>query len=279
MNAEESIRNGDLAGALAALQAAARDDPAKPELRTFLFQLYAVMGDWNRALTQLNVVADMDASTLLMAQTYRELLQCEAFRAEVFTGQRAPLLFGEPRAWLASLVQASGEAHSGQVELAARIALGSMEQAVARRGRIDGQPFDWLADADMRLGPVFELVIDGRYYWVPMEHVAEIRLAEPEDLRDLVWLPVQIRWTHQGRSVGFMPTRYPGEATLAEPARALARQTDWLDLGADFHIGAGQRMFSTAEADHSLLQTRLIEFDDEGARSDQGKVPVGDTPD
>lgn len=269
MNAEECIKAGNLDGALKALQAAVRDDPSKPELRTFLFQLLCVKGDWSRALTQLNVVADMDASTLLMAQTYRELLQCEAFRAEVFMGKRAPLLFGEPNAWLGTLMQALGEAHKGNGAEAGEIVMKAMDLAIARRGTIEGEPFDWLSDADMRLGPVFEIILNGKYYWVPMENVAEITFSEPEDLRDLVWLPVQIQWQNEGQSIGFMPTRYAGNATLDDPQSALARKTDWTDVGGNFYTGSGQRMFSSNQNEYSLLQTRKIVFDtSEGARED-----------
>ena len=38
---------------------------------------------------------------------------------------------------------------------------------------IDGKAFAWMADADMRLGPVLEAVINGRYYWVPLVHLVE----------------------------------------------------------------------------------------------------------
>ena len=261
VNAEECIKAGDLDTALSELMKAVRDDPANPSYRTFLFQLLSVKGDWNRALTQLNVVADMDHSTLLMAQTYRELLLCEAFRAEVFAGKRAPLLFGEPNTWLGSLVQALGEVEKGNGEEANAIVMKAMEQAVARGGLIDGQPFDWLSDADMRLGPVFEIILNGKYYWVPMENVAEINFSEPEDLRDLVWLPVQIRWRNEGNSIGFMPSRYPGDATLTDPQSALARKTYWSDVGGNFYTGSGQRMFSSNENEYSLLQTRKIVFD------------------
>ena len=261
MNAEECIKAGDLDTALSELMKAVRDDPANPAYRTFLFQLLCVKGDWNRALTQLNVVADMDPSTLLMAQSYRELLLCEAFRAEVFSGKRAPLLFGEPNAWLGSLVQALGEVEKGNGEEANAIVMKAMDLALARSGTIDGQAFDWLSDADMRLGPVFEIIINGKYYWVPMENVAQISFSEPEDLRDLVWLPVQIRWCNEGSSIGFMPSRYPGNATLEDSQSALARKTDWSDVGGNFFIGSGQRMFSSNENEYSLLQTRKIIFD------------------
>lgn len=260
MNAEDSIKAGNIEAALNELQDAVRNNPAKPEYRTFLFQLLCVMGNWDRALTQLNVVADMDSSTLLMAQTYRELLLCEAFRAEVFTGKRVPLLFGEPNSWLGSLIQALEPSAQGRGGDANEIVVGALDQATARAGSIDDQPFEWISDADMRLGPVFEIILNGKYYWVPMSNISEISFSEPEDLRDLVWLPVQIRWVNEGDAIGFMPTRYPGSDTLADNQSALARKTAWKDLGNEFFTGIGQRMFTTESGDVSLLQTRKIVF-------------------
>ena len=58
--AEQAVREGDLDGALRNLQDQVRKEPSKAELRVFLFQLLAVMGQWERANTQLNVaVADL----------------------------------------------------------------------------------------------------------------------------------------------------------------------------------------------------------------------------
>ena len=44
MLAQQLIRDGDLAGALAALQDAVRKNSADPKLRVFLFQLLSVLG-------------------------------------------------------------------------------------------------------------------------------------------------------------------------------------------------------------------------------------------
>ncbi len=86
MNAMEALRDGDLGGALDQLRDQVRKAPADARHRVFLFQLFAVLGQWDRALTQLNTAAELDASTLAMAQMYREALQCEVLRAEVFAG-------------------------------------------------------------------------------------------------------------------------------------------------------------------------------------------------
>ena len=59
--AEDALRGGDPGGALALLQAEVRNKPADASLRVFLFQLLCVLGQWERALNQLKVAADLDA--------------------------------------------------------------------------------------------------------------------------------------------------------------------------------------------------------------------------
>ncbi len=56
-----------------------------------LFQMLAVQGEWEKALTQLNVSADLDAGNLLMAEVCRPAIAAEALRAEIFAGKRSPL--------------------------------------------------------------------------------------------------------------------------------------------------------------------------------------------
>lgn len=262
-NAEDLLQAGDLSSALESVQSQIRDDPAKAELRTCLFQLLCISGDWERALTQLNVVADMDNDALLMAQTYRELLRCEAYRAEVFAGNRAPLLFGEPGDWVGRMVQSLGASGVGDGASAKLGNNAALELAPACSGLIDETPFQWLGDADMRLGPIFEIVLNGKYYWVPTENIAEMTISEPEDLRDLVWIGVQVRWLNEGNSIGFMPVRYPDSALSDDNAIVLSRKTQWKDIGKEFFIGEGQRMFASDENDHPLLETRRIVFNQE----------------
>ena len=71
-------------------------------------------------------------------------------------------------------------------------------EAPTSAGILDAEPFEWIADADMRLGPVCEAIFNGRYYWVPMNRLACIRFEPPEDLRDQVWLPVHLDFTNGG---------------------------------------------------------------------------------
>lgn len=259
MDAEELVRSGDLNAALATLQEKIRDNPAASDLRVFLFQLLVVRGDWDRALTQLNVAAELDSLTLLMAQTCRELLQCEGFREQVFNGERSPLVFGEPQQWMGSLIQALVPASQGNGKAAMQIATDAFDVAPASPGKIDDQAFDWLADADMRLGPAMEAVINGKYYWIPFSNISQINIHPPEDLRDLVWIPAEFKWRNEGEAVGFIPSRYPG--STSDHQLALGRRTQWDDLGDNYYTGMGQKVLSTEAGDFPLLEVRQIVFD------------------
>src|SRR5688500_18194703 len=113
MNAEEYIRAGRVDDALKSLQDAVRDNAADPKLRVFLFQLFCVLGKWERALTQLQVLASMNDETMLLAQIFQPVIQCEVLRGEIFAGKRSPLIFGEPSEWVGLLVQANQLAAAG----------------------------------------------------------------------------------------------------------------------------------------------------------------------
>ena len=275
MLAEQSLREGDLDQALEQLQQKVRDDPSNAKYRIFLFQLLAVLGHWDRALNQLNVLSDLDASTLAMVQTYREALRCEVLRAEVFAGERSPLVFGDPEPWLALLMQALKLIGAGNHEGALPLREQAFEQAPVTSGSVDGQPFEWIADGDGRLGPVLEAIVNGRYYWIPFDRIREIRMENPADLRDVVWTPAQFSWANEGQAVGLIPTRYCGSASSEDDAIKLARKTEWEERPGEIFVGLGQRMLATDGGDHSLMDVRHIALET-GDGSGAGTPEPGD---
>ncbi len=260
MTVLDRFATGDLQSTLAELQQQVRRQPAEAKHRIFLFQLYCVLGEWQKALNQLNVLRDLDASTLPMAQTYQEAIQCEALRTQVFAGQRAPLLFGEPEPWLAWLIEALKLTAQEQHDQASALRDQALEHAPATSGQLNDTAFEWLADADPRFGPVLEAIVNGRYYWIPLHNIRQLQIEPPTDLRDLVWLPAQLTWANGGESVGLIPVRYPGSESSSDDAIRLARKTDWHSVNATTQLGLGQRLFATESADHALLDTRTILF-------------------
>ena len=260
MTPEEHLKSGDPLAALEALQALVRAKPADAKLRIFLFQLLGILGDWNRAIRQLKVCGELDPGSLSMTQAYREAIICEVYREKVFAGEKSPLAFGEPQEWLAHLMEAQKLLATGHATEAADLRARAFDAAPATSGDIDGTRFEWMADADMRFGPVLEAVVNGRYFWLPFAQIRTILIEAPTDLRDSVWLPAKMKLANDGEVVAFIPTRYPGTALHGTPAERLARATSWADAGADTFVGTGQRVLSTDQADVALMDARAISF-------------------
>jgi type VI secretion system protein ImpE len=274
MTSHELLRAGKLDDTLAALQAEIRAHPEDPKLRVFLFQLNCVFGRWEKALNQLQALASLNADTMLLAQVFRPLIACEMLRGEVFAGTRTPLLFGEPTEWVSWLVQANTHVAQGEYAAAAQLRTRAFDAAPATAGRVNGQACAWLADADSRLGPVLEVMMDGKYYWVPFSRIQQITTDPPTDLRDLVWLPASFTWSNGGSALGHVPVRYAGTDSSADDALRLARRTAWTEKPEETFLGLGQRLLSTEAGEYPLLECRAVDLETaEGAGVDATSQP------
>jgi type VI secretion system protein ImpE len=226
----------------------------------FLFQLLSLLGQWDRAETQLKVAGELDVANLMMVGAYSAVLKGEALRREVFAGRRSPTVIGEPEQWLALMLQALKLDADQRHPQAAPLREQAFEQAAAVGGTIDGTPFEWMADADQRLGPCLEIIVEGGYSWVPFSRIQQLKFEAPIDLRDKIWAPVQVTWTNGGQAVGFIPSRYPGSERAEDSELVLARKTEWVPAGEDSYVGCGQRMLATDVGEYPLLDVRLISF-------------------
>ena len=263
MNASDLLKTQGPAEALQALQNEVRARPADFKLRVFLAQLLCVLGQWERALNQLSVAAGLDALAVPMQQVYGDAIRCEGLRRAVFAGERTPMVFGQPDAWLACLLESMLRAGRGEDAAAESLRQQAFEEAPASAGTLDGAPFAWLADADMRLGPVLEAFVNGRYYWVPFARLARVQIDPPEDLRDCVWLPAHLQFENGGETLALIPTRYAGSDQSPDGAIQLAGKTEWRELRPEVWAGLGQRVFSSDQGDqgeHALMDVRDIVF-------------------
>ena len=235
MEAENLLKEGDLDGAVASLQADIRADASNSKLRIFLFQLLCVRGEWKRAIAQLKVSAEMDPKALAMAQTYREGIVCEVYREKVFSGEKEPLIFGKPEEWIALMVEAIKANAAGRHDHAAEIRAKAFEAAPVVSGKLNGKAFEWIADA-------------------------QAEFEEPVDLRDAVWTPANIKLANGGDIVALLPTRYAGTIEKGGPAEKLARSTNWIDLGTATFFGIGQRLYTTDIEETALMDIRSLEM-------------------
>jgi type VI secretion system protein ImpE len=260
-DADELLRNGDVAGARAALVDIVRSKPGDEQARMFLFQLLAVSGEWDKANTQLQSLAQLSAEAGMLAVTYPQAIEAEKLRAEVFAGKQAmPLLMGQ-ETWAAGLAESISLMAKGDFAGAEAARDAAFEQAPDTPGTCDGIAFDWIADADGRFGPAFEAILGGKYGLVPFDQVTGITSEGPCDLRDIVWYPVQIAFRNGQSAAAFIPARYPGSEVDEDVAIRLARATGWADRDWG-QQGSGQRLWSLSGGeDRGLLELRQIAFD------------------
>ena len=249
--------------------------PQRSDLRIFLFQIYCVQGEWMKAATQLDVLLELDPSSKPMVETYREALRCEALRREVFDGKRSPLVLGAPQDWLAMMIEALRVDAEGRPDAAAELRASALEAAPATSGKLDDAPFAWLADADSRVGPVIEAIINGKYYWVPVSRLIRVEIEKPADLRDFVWAPATLTLENGAANVALIPTRYPGTERETDNALRLARATDWREQPGGAWHGVGQRMLTTDQAEIALLDVRVLSFDTELVESAPSDADAG----
>jgi len=259
--AVDDLAAGDLDRALAALTNRVRANPADVKLRVYLFQLLAIRGDWARAKTQLETALSMDPSLSMVGRLYGDAINCETERAEIFQGKRSPTIFGQPEAWMASLVEAARLQAIGLHAAADSLRATAFDTAPTTAGTIDGQPFEWIADADSRFGPMIELIVNGRYFWAPFARMREIEIDPPSDLRDKIWVPAVVTWSHGGKSGALIPTRYPNLAADADASLKLSSQTLWQEVGEGLFEGQGQRLIATDAGEFALMDIRLITLD------------------
>jgi type VI secretion system protein ImpE len=245
---------------LAVLTDAIRAKPNDFKQRVYLVQLLCVMGQWGRALNQLTVAAELDASAIPMKQVYADAIQGEGFRADVFSGKRSPMLFGEPSEWVAMLIESLLRMGRGETALGLDLRARAFDLAPSSAGSLNGEPFEWLCDGDMRLGPVLEGYVNGRYYWIPFDRLQSLKIEAPEDLRDYVWTPAHLTFANGGETLALIPSRYPGSELSTDQQIQLALKTEWQEYSPEVFSGLGQRSFSTNTGEVALLDIRELQF-------------------
>jgi type VI secretion system protein ImpE len=226
----------------------------------FLFQLLCVVGDWDKAKSQLAILAQLSPEAQMLAVAYGQAIEAEQFRTEVFAGRATPPNLSRNSPWADDLALSIGHFAAGRLDQAEEARERAFEAAPDTPGTIDGVPFDWIADADHRFGPCIEAIIAGSYGILPFDAVESVTSEGPQDLRDLVWYPAQIAFK-QGQSVAAMlPARYPGSEISGDGAVRLARTTTWSE-GAGGEQGQGQRLLSLSSGeDRGLLELRRLAF-------------------
>lgn len=249
------------------IEAQVRTQPAAAVHRWALFQLLCVMGQWERAVQQLQVYAQLDPQQVPAAQAYRDLIRAERWRAQVLSGRERPGFVFDAPSWVEGLLEALRLSATEQHDEADLVRERALDQAPLVPARSADLQLDWIADSDSRLGPVCEVMTAGHYRWLPFSDIAAWRIERPAMLLDLVWAPCTLTLTDGSAVPGFMPARYPGSETVhgdssEHDAICLGRRTSWQEPGRTGVIARGQKTWTTSTGDLSIFELANSEFGD-----------------
>ncbi len=230
MTAKELLDAGKVREAESALTAALRDNPTDVAKRTFLFELLCFSGQFGRAEKQLGVLAQGGHEAEMGAVLYFSALHAEKLRHEMFQKQEfpeSPALQSPP-------------------------------------GKLNGKPFESIADADPEIGARLEVYAAGAYLWIPFEHIGSVNIDPPRMLRDTLWTPAFVLTgpSFKGTDIGqvMIPAIYPFSWKSDDPTLWLGRGTEWVadDEGNRFPVG--QKTFIVDGEEVPLLEIRSLEF-------------------
>jgi type VI secretion system protein ImpE len=270
MNAQESFNAGKLSEALAAIGAEIRASPADPKRRTFLFELLCFSGDLDRADKQLEVIAQQGADSDLAVQAYRNALQGETARREVFSGNRIPGLPKQIPDYTGLHIKAVHCLQEGQNSQARLLLEEAVQFYPSLHGQVNGQPFSSMSDCDDVLGPFLEVLVGPNYSWIPWEAIRSVEIMQPKYLRDLVWIPASVVLNIGELGQVLLPCLYPGSYQDSNDQIKLGRMTDWRVDVEGLALGVGQKLLAVDEQELPIAEVRHIEFEEAAQEPEAG---------
>ncbi|KVN24085.1 ImpE/SciE family protein [Burkholderia stagnalis] len=256
-----SLQETTLAACIAETGARIRRAPTHAAHRWALFQLLCAACDWQRALQQLQVYAQLDTRQTSTAFAYRDLIRAESRRARVLDGSERPAVVFDAPSWMNDMLDALRLARDGQISAADDARERALDAAPLVAAVANDRHLDWIADSDTRLGPVCEIVAAGHYRWVPLSDIASWTIARPASLVDLLWAPCTLELSDDSTMHGFMPARYP-DSTDTDDALRVGRTTRWREAGRTGIIASGQKTWASSAGDFGLFELPVCHFVD-----------------
>lgn len=229
-SARELYATGRTDAAIDALGAELRSHPTDTQRRTFLFELLAMTGQYDRAEKQLDVLARAGGPTQAGTMLYRAAIAAERVREHMF-------------------------------------ATGDFPDAPAPPppgGTVDGRAFGTIEDADPRLGARLEVIAGGRYLWIPFAYISAVRIEAPKQLRDVRWVSARVATNESVRDMELgevlLPMLTPAAWRHADEDVRLGRVTDWDEQPDGSFVPAGQKVVRIDGEYVPLLQIRELQF-------------------
>jgi type VI secretion system protein ImpE len=255
------IKNADLAGAIAAITPAVKQNPTDLSVRFELAEALLLAGHLDRADNQLDIIMNQDTSWGLVVSMVRHLIRGLVARDEVFAQGRAPEFLTAPTPTMEALLKAGQAVRKNDMTTALHLC----EEAEAARPKLTGKcndiAFDDFRDGDDLTAGVFEVLTStGKYFWIAAETVISIEFQPIEKPRDLILRPVEMNVVDGPEGVVFLPAAYWRPKDQMTDSERLGHSTEWHE-GNGPTTGIGQRCFLVGEESMSISELRLITFE------------------
>jgi type VI secretion system protein ImpE len=238
-----------------------QEDNGSAHPRTFLFELLCLLGEWDLADKQLNVLAIQTQKPHADIMTSRNMVQAERHRRQVLSGAADPHFLIAPPPYVTVHLEALRMLREGRLDDAVATLKCAEDEWLRRPGSMGDHAFQSFRDADAFLGPVLEVITD-RYIWLPYEQIKRLEISAPRRLRDLLWIPVGLE-TVDGRTEEVcVPVHYARSCEHSSNHVALGRGGDLRVKDGD----VGLRQFMVDGKKRALLDIREVEFEMNGER-------------
>ena len=260
MDSKELIMAGNLSEARRQLIEDVKSSPSDMGKRTLLFQVHTLLGEWDKAERQLDVIATQDSSRETGVQVYKNLIQAERERMEVLKTNRRPSFLPETPPYLELYSVACEKLNSKKTDEAIEIFDKINSQLPVLSGTINGKYFSGFNDIDISLTFFLEAIVHERYIRIPFESLREVSITPPKSLFDLIWIPAHITTWNELTISCYLPVLYPGSFLHEDDRVKLGRMTDWVPAGGPFSKGMGQHVFLIGEEEVGILDIREVVF-------------------
>jgi len=260
MDSKDLIKAGRLSKAREQLIEEVKSSPADLSKRTLLFQVLSFCGEWDKAERHLDVIAAHDSSRETGVQVYKNLIQAERVRVEVFKRNSRPSFLPKTPSYLEMYFSAQEKLFGEKIGEANDLFNQIDTQRPVISGTINGKNFTGFKDTDTFVSFFLETIINEQYIWVPFESIKEIFISPPKTLFDCLWIAARVT-TWDGLSLScYLPVLYIDSYHHNDDLVKLGRMTDWTPLGGPFSKGAGQRIFQIGEEEVPILEIREVLF-------------------
>lgn len=193
------------------------------------------MGEYERAESQLDVLARENEDAEIGAWLYRAALEAERTRLGMFREDDLPREGGPDPV----------------------------------SGTLNGDPFEALTDADPRIGARLEVFASGQYTWLPLKHLRTVRIEPPRRLRDLKWIPARVETGPGFEELELGQVLLPATTPLAwehhDDQVRLGRVTDWEELESGHVAPVGQKLLAVDDEPFPFLEIRELEVSPESS--------------